>query len=117
MTVAFDREPSEFVIECFDVLDVRLVEYGISTAELPSDQLYRKATSHHDARGFRVDPDVVLCGRRHVAFATGCSSHHHAAAYICGDSGLFRKCQSDIGERTQCDENKSRVCLYRFHNS
>src|SRR5580704_11666683 len=63
VAVALDRESRELGVELQNTRDIAFVEHGLAAAKVPSDQLHRKTASHHNARRFRVDPDVVFgCG-------------------------------------------------------
>jgi len=109
LTVALYGEVGEFVMECLNVFDVTFAEHCVCSAELPSNQLHGKAAAHHDAGRFRIDPDVVLGSRCDVALAARRASHDHAAAHFCHHVGAFRQCQGNVGQRSQRNQNESRI--------
>ena len=62
-------------------------------------------------RGFRIYPDIVLGGGRHVSLATRGAPHDHAASDLSCDCRVFRQRERNVGERTQSHEYKPRVRL------
>ena len=78
---------------------------------MPADQFDRQSAVHDNARRLGIDPDVVFRGRRDVAFATWIAAHDHAAADVGDDRRLPRNGQRNIGQRTERDQNESRIRL------
>src|SRR5579864_897029 len=97
VAIALDRKVSKFRIQLLDVSDVRFTEYGVSSGKLPSNEFHGKTAAHHDPRRLGIDPNVVLCGGRDVAFAARRSSHHHTTTDSCRNSGPSRECESNVG--------------------
>src|SRR5581483_12265203 len=87
--IALDRKSSEDVIEAQNLRDVALVQDCVGSAQMPSDQFYRHAAVHDDARSLGINPDVVFGGWRDVSFTTRSPSHHHAAANLRGNARLL----------------------------
>lgn len=109
--VAFDGKCGDEIIEAEDVLDVGGIEHGVAAAEVPPDKFDRKTTAGDHARGFRIAPDVVLGGRRDVAFTARGATHDDAAADFGGDSGAFFQGESDVGQRSEGDQDETGVGL------
>src|ERR1700692_2454151 len=61
------------------------------------------AASHHDARRFRIAPDVVFGRGSDVAFAAGRAAHDHTTTHFRGDSRLLLQGERDIRKRAERD--------------
>ncbi len=90
------------------------MSYGVSAGKMPAYKFDRQATAHDDAGGLGIDPDVVLCGGRHVAFTARRAAHYHAAANFRGDLRLFGQRQGHVGEWRQRDYYDSGIRFDRF---
>ena len=88
--------------------------HGVSAGKMPAHEFDRQPAAHDDAGGLGIDPDVVLGGRRHVAFTARRAAHDHAASDFRGDLRLFRQRQRNIRERRQRDDDDSGIRLDRF---
>src|SRR5260370_4617449 len=86
--VAFNGEARLRSANFQHMLDVVWVQYSIATAQVPAHQLDGKPAAQYDLRRFGIAPDVVFGGRSHVALATRCAAHDHAAADFSRDAGI-----------------------------
>src|SRR5437660_6799855 len=91
-TVAFDGEARLRCAKTQYLLGVGRLQCGFAAAEVPADQLYRKAAAQNDSCRLGVAPNVVLGCGSYVPFATGRSAHDHAAADLARDAGISLQC-------------------------
>src|SRR2546429_367884 len=75
-TVAFDGEARLRCAKTQYLLGVGRLQCGLAAAEVPADQLYRKAAAQNDSCRLGVAPNVVLGCGSYVPFATGRSEEH-----------------------------------------
>src|SRR5271155_983778 len=80
---------------------------------MPANEFNGKVTSQHDARRFRIAPDVVFGRGSDVPLAAGRAAHHHTATYFRGDARLLFYSERDISERAQRDQYQTRVSFNR----
>src|ERR1700722_14342427 len=89
------------------------MEHRFPAAEVPANKFNGKATSHHDARRFRIAPDVVFGRGSDVALAARRAAHDHTAAHFRGDARLLLQGERDIRERAYRDHYQAGVRFNR----
>src|SRR5205807_10277382 len=107
--IAFNGEARLRSTKAEHVLDVVRIQGGFTTTKMPAHELYRKSAAKNDSRGFGIAPDVVLGGGRHVAFATRGAAHHNAAADSRADAGIALHSWSNIGQRSEGNQDEAGV--------
>src|SRR5580700_7321147 len=111
--VALHGKLGDACAETQNLLNVGWIQYRFAAAEVPADKFNGKTTSHHDARRFRITPDVVFGRGSDVALAAGRAAHDHTATHFRSDARLLLQGERDIRKRAQRDHYKAGVRFNR----
>ena len=111
--MANSREPGS---EREDLFHFGGVDHCCTARELPADQLHGQLRAQDHTGRFWIYPEVVFGCRRHVAFATGCSAHDHAAAHVVRQLRPLPKRQGQVGQWSQGDDLYAWIGFHRAHD-
>jgi len=114
--VAIEREARPIVVESANRLDVGPEQIRRTARQLPTHHLERQSRSEDDARRFRVDPDVVLGGRRDVAGGARGTSHDDRTPDPVHEARIALHRERDVGQRPERDQREAGVAADRCEN-
>jgi hypothetical protein len=98
------HEFGERRVESEDALDIGETQRGVSTAEVPTDHFDGEPGAEDNAGSFWVHPDVVLGGRRDIAFTARSPTHDDATSDARGKPGFAGKREGQVGQRSESDD-------------